>query len=151
MTARALPSWNECPATWVGGAQNPWGSYRSCLDQSGEERPRRLFLATCSLQLPWEVQERTQSGSPHSYTLKAQESFAAPKAGLFFSLFFQEKNFVLCYNFLEIAVMSEKMQNKITKVFYSPKHKICLKISLNLKNWTWNSQEHIFSHFRVNF
>lgn len=28
---------------WASGAQNPWGdTYRAGLDQSGEERPRRL-------------------------------------------------------------------------------------------------------------
>lgn len=61
MAARSLPSCNECPALWAGGAQNPWGdTHRAGLDQSAEETPRRLFSATCSLQLLWEVHERTQ-------------------------------------------------------------------------------------------
>lgn len=114
-------------------------------------KTKEAFWATCSLQLPWELQERTQSGSSHSQTLKAQEILAAPRAGLYFSSFSQEKNFVLFYNFLEIAVISEKTQKKIMKVFYSLKHKITH--SLNLKNWTWNSQEgtHIISHFGFRF
>lgn len=58
---------------------------------------------------------------------------------------------MLFYNFLEIAVISEKTQKKIMKVFYSLKHKITH--SLNLKNWTLNSQEgtHIISHFGFHF
>lgn len=80
--------------------------------------------AACSLQLPWEVQERTQSGSSCSYTLKAQEMSAAPRKGLCFSSFPQEKNLMLFYNFLENAVISENMQNKTMKVFYSLKHEI---------------------------
>lgn len=38
MAARAVPSCNECPAMWAGGAQNPWGD----TFRAGEERPRRL-------------------------------------------------------------------------------------------------------------
>lgn len=117
------------PMQWVPSylgrwSTEPMGGHLQSSLRSIWRRPRRCFLATCSLQLPWEVQERTQSGSPCSYTLKAQESFATSRARLCFSSFSLEKNFVLFYNFLEIAVISEKMQNEITKVFYSLKHKI---------------------------
>lgn len=67
--------------------------WRGWLRALRRRQTKEAFSATCSLQLPWEVQERTPPGSSCSLALKAQETpiLAVPRAGLCFSSFSRER------------------------------------------------------------